>query len=26
MQSFFRRGMKQDQILRIIAYVRTLDK
>jgi cytochrome c-L len=26
MQSFFRRGMKQDQMLRIIAYVRTLDK
>jgi cytochrome c-L len=26
MQSFFRRGMKQDQILRIIAYVRTLDR
>jgi cytochrome c-L len=26
MQSFFRRGMKQDQILRIVAYVRTLDK
>lgn len=26
MQSFFRRGMKQDQILKIIAYVRTLDK
>jgi hypothetical protein len=26
MQSFHRRGMKQDEILRIIAYVRTLDK
>jgi cytochrome c-L len=26
MQSFFRRGMKQDQMLRIVAYVRTLDK
>ena len=26
MQSFFRRGMKQDQILKIVAYVRTLDK
>lgn len=26
MQSFFRRGMKQDQILRIVAYVRTLEK
>ena len=26
MQSFFRRGMQQDQMLRIIAYVRTLDK
>lgn len=26
MQSFARRGMKQDQMLRIIAYVRTLDK
>ena len=26
MQSFFRRGMKQDQILRIVAYVRSLDK
>lgn len=26
MQSFSRRGMKQDQMLRIIAYVRTLDK
>jgi cytochrome c-L len=26
MQSFFRRGMKQDDMLRIIAYVRTLDK
>jgi cytochrome c-L len=26
MQSFFRRGMKQDEMLRIIAYVRTLDK
>lgn len=26
MQSFFRRGLKQDQILRIVAYVRTLDK
>jgi len=26
MQSFHRRGMKQDQMLRIIAYVRTLDK
>lgn len=26
MQSFHRRGMTQDQMLRIIAYVRTLDK
>ena len=26
MQSFARRGMKQDQMLRIIAYVRTLEK
>lgn len=26
MQSFFRRGMKQDEMLKIIAYVRTLDK
>ncbi len=26
MQSFFRRGMQQDQMLRIIAYVRTLDR
>lgn len=26
MQSFFRRGMKQDQMLKIIAYVRSLDK
>ena len=26
MQSFSRRGMKQDEMLRIIAYVRTLDK
>ena len=26
MQSFFRRGMQQDQMLRIIAYVRTLEK
>jgi len=26
MQSFHRRGMKQDDMLRIIAYVRTLDK
>lgn len=26
MQSFARRGMQQDQMLRIIAYVRTLDK
>ncbi|PWT87116.1 MAG: hypothetical protein C5B58_00220 [Acidobacteria bacterium] len=26
MQSFHRRGMKQDEVLRIIAYVRTLDK
>jgi hypothetical protein len=26
MQSFHRRGMKQDELLRIIAYVRTLDK
>lgn len=26
MQSFFRRGLKQDQILRIVAYVRTLGK
>jgi cytochrome c-L len=26
MQSFFRRGMTQDQILRIVAYVRTLEK
>jgi cytochrome c-L len=26
MQSFARRGMKQDQMLRIIAYIRTLDK
>jgi len=26
MQSFHRRGMKQDEILRIVAYVRTLDK
>jgi cytochrome c-L len=26
MQSFRRRGMKQDEMLRIIAYVRTLDK
>ncbi len=26
MQSFFRRGMQQDQMLKIIAYVRTLDK
>jgi cytochrome c-L len=26
MQSFFRRGMKQDEMLRIVAYVRTLDK
>ena len=25
-QSFHRRGMKQDEMLRIIAYVRTLDK
>jgi cytochrome c-L len=26
MQSFFRRGLTQDQILKIVAYVRTLDK
>ncbi len=26
MQSFSRRGMKQDPMLRIIAYVRTLEK
>jgi cytochrome c-L len=26
MQSFHRRGMKQDEMLKIIAYVRTLDK
>ena len=26
MQSFHRRGLKQDQILRIVAYVRTLEK
>lgn len=26
MQSFARRGMKQDQMLRIVAYVRTLEK
>jgi cytochrome c-L len=26
MQSFHRRGMKQDEMLRIIAHVRTLDK
>ena len=26
MQSFFRRGMQQDQMPRIIAYVRTLEK
>ncbi len=26
MQSFHRRGMQQDEMLRIIAYVRTLDK
>ena len=26
MQSFHRRGTKQDEVLRIIAYVRTLDK
>jgi cytochrome c-L len=26
MQSFRRRGMKQDEMLRIVAYVRTLDK
>lgn len=26
MQSFFRRGMKQDQMLKIIAYVRSLEK
>jgi cytochrome c-L len=26
MQSFHRRGMKQDEMLRIVAYVRTLDK
>lgn len=26
MQSFFRRGMQQDQMLKIIAYVRTLEK
>jgi hypothetical protein len=26
MQTFFRRGMQQDQMLKIIAYVRTLDK
>jgi cytochrome c-L len=26
MQSFHRRGMKQDEMLRIIAYVRTLEK
>ena len=26
MQSFARRGMQQDQMLKIIAYVRTLDK
>ena len=26
MQSFHRRGMTQDEMLRIIAYVRTLDK
>ena len=26
MQSFHRRGMKQDDMLKIIAYVRTLDK
>jgi cytochrome c-L len=25
-QSFHRRGMKQDEMLRIVAYVRTLDK
>jgi cytochrome c-L len=26
MQSFFRRGMTQDEMLKIVAYVRTLDK
>jgi cytochrome c-L len=26
MQSFHRRGMKQDEMLKIVAYVRTLDK
>jgi len=26
MQSFFRRGVKQDDILKMIAYVRTLKK
>ena len=26
MQSFHRRGLKQDEMLRIVAYVRTLDK
>ena len=26
MQSFHRRGMKQDEMLRIVAYVRTLEK
>jgi cytochrome c-L len=26
MQSFFRRGMQQDQMLKIIAYVRSLEK
>jgi cytochrome c-L len=26
MQSFHRRGMKQDEIRRIVAYVRTLEK
>jgi cytochrome c-L len=26
MQSFFRRGMQQDEMLKIIAYVRSLDK
>lgn len=26
MQSFFRRGMKQDQMLRIVTYIRTLEK
>jgi cytochrome c-L len=26
MQSFFRRGMTQDDMLKIVAYVRTLDK